>query len=53
MSGRKQDCVWLYSDKTKVVGKAICWAICKKSGKEIQELVDRRKKIKICLNLLT
>ena len=45
MSGRKQDCVWLYFDKTKVVGIAICQAICcKKCGKEMQELVARINK---------
>ena len=43
MSGRKQDCVWLYFDKSKVVGKAGCRATCKKCGKEIQGLIVRMK----------
>ena len=43
MSGRKQDCVWLYFDKIKVVGKAGCRATCKKCGKEMQGLVARMK----------
>ena len=32
MSGRKQDSVWLYFDKTKVVGKTICRAMRKKNA---------------------
>jgi len=43
MSGRKQDCVWVYFDKIKVVGKAGCQATCKTCGKEIQGLVARMK----------
>ena len=43
MSGRKQDCVWLYFDKTKVVGKVGCRATCKKCGKEMQRLVASMK----------
>ena len=39
MTGRKQDCVWLYFDKTKVVGKAACLATCKKCGQNGQGLV--------------
>ena len=38
MSGKKQDCTWLYFDKTKVVGKAEFQATCKKCDKEMQEL---------------
>ena len=45
MSGRKQDCVWLYCDKTKVVGKEGCQATCKKRGMEIQGLIAGIKKI--------
>jgi len=41
MSGRKQNCVWSYFDKTKVVGKALCEAKCKKCGKQMQELAAR------------
>jgi len=43
MSGRKQDCVWLYFDKIKVVGKAGCRATCKKCGKEMQRPTARMK----------
>ena len=43
MSGRKQGCVWLYFDKTKVVGKVGCRATCKRCGKEIQGFVARMK----------
>ena len=44
ISDRKQDCVLLYLDKIKVVGKAICRGICKKCGKEMQGVVSRIKK---------
>jgi len=44
MSGRKQNGVWLYFDKTKVIGKAICQAMYKKCCKEMQGLVARIKK---------
>ena len=43
MSGRKQDCVWLYFDKIKVVAKAGCRATCKKCGKEMQRPTARMK----------
>ena len=42
MSGRKQNSVWLYFNKTKVVGKAKCRARCNnKYGKEMQGLDTR------------
>jgi len=44
MSSRKQDCVWLYFNKTKVVGKAGCQAMCKKRGKEMQGTRCQNKK---------
>ena len=43
MSGRKQDWLWLYFDKIKVLGKAGCRATCKKCGKVMQGLVARMK----------
>jgi len=43
MSGRKQDYVWLYFDKTKVVGKAGWRATCRKCDKQM----DGRGNIKI------
>ena len=44
MSDRKQDCMWLYFDKTKVAGKAICWATCKKCGKEMHTYQQNLKR---------
>ena len=46
MSGKKLDCVLLYFDETKVVGKTVCGAMCEKCGKEKQGLVARIMKIK-------
>jgi len=45
MSGSKQDCAWLYFDRTltEVVGKAVSGAMCKKCSKEIQGFVTRFK----------
>jgi len=41
VSDRKQGCVWLYFDMTKVVGKAVCVALCNKCSKEMQGFVAR------------
>ena len=43
MTGRKQDCVCLYFDKTQVVVKVICQTMCKKCDKETQTCCQNKK----------